>query len=288
MPKQPDRRMSNEPMTMNFDRDTPGKAPAGWRVVNSRTDKPGEPRGIEPRKPGEPDLPGGPGPDRPGAPEEKPSTPQKIGEQPRTDQPDTKAGEKSGWLVTADPTAPSAPNILQLTSPKRQVNGYNLIICEHHTLSDADVTTKLRAETGAANQGGGLAWRIRDAENFYACSYNPMDGKLRAFRVSNGKATEIGSADFKGSGPDASTWYTLGARMNGDAITCSINGQELLNTRDTAIKDAGRIGLWARNDAASSFDDVTVNKALGAPMPDTRDPKPMPKGPDTPKPETPG
>lgn len=292
--RQPDKRMMNEPMTINFDRDTPGKAPAGWKVVNTRTDKPAdksEPRGIEPRKPGEPELPGGPGPDKPGAPEEKPTTPQKPGEQPaapgRTDQPDMKSpdtGDRSGWQVTADPTAPSAPNILQLASPRRQVNGYNLIICERHNMADADLTTKMRAETGAANQGGGLAWRIRDGENFYACSYNPVDGKLRAFRVSNGRSTEIGSADFKGSGPDASTWYTLGARMNGDAITCSINGQELLHTRDTAIKDSGRIGLWARGDAAGSFDDVTVNKSTSMPAPDYQDTKPKtPNTPETPR-----
>jgi hypothetical protein len=282
-------------MNINFDRDPVGKLPSGWKIATpgSRTGEPGR-DGMQPRKPGEPDLPGGPGPDKPGAPEEKPTTPQKPGEMPK--QPDSRLPDGTGrmagaWAVTADPTAPSPPNVLALTGPTTQIAGYNLIECQRHTIKDVDLTAKVRPDAGAQNpgaagmqnQGGGLAWRIRNADNFYACSYNPSDGKLRVFRVSDGRPTELASADFKGSGPGASTWYTIGASMQGDSINCSINGQQLIQTRDSVIKDSGKIGLWAKGDSAASFDDVNVNKTGESTVKPDRDNKPEPKEQDKPK-----
>ena len=93
---------------------------------------------------------------------------------------------------------------------------------------------------------------------FFVSSYQ----KVATFKIVGGQSQELGSANFPGSGPGASTWYTLGARMIGDTITCSINGQELLHATDTTFKDRGHVALWTKADASSSFDDVVI-KSMG-------------------------
>lgn len=225
----------DESGTINFDKDTVGKLPAGWKAAESRAEKaPG--KSDDPAKPGDP----GKEPGRAPAP----------------------GGMlKAIWAVASDPTAPTTPNVLELTGSVQAENGYNICICEKHSMKDVDLTAKLRANTGRQAQGGGLAWRVRNPENFYACAYNPSDGKFQVFKVTDGRTQELGAAEFKGSGPGASTWYTVSAKMTGDTITCSINGQELLHATDATIKDAGHIGVWARGDAGTSFDDVAINKA---------------------------
>lgn len=221
-----------EGTTLNFDKDQAGKLPPGWKVGQSpsKADPAADPAGDPAKEPGKPTDPG-------------------------------KSVLKALWTVSPDPTAPTSPNTLELIGSSQGLNGYNICICEKHSHKDVDLTAKLHGNTGKIEQGGGIAWRVRNAENFYACAYNPADGKFKVFKVIDGRTQELGSADFKGSGPDASTWYTVSARMTGDTISCSINGQELLHTSDSALKDSGHIALWARGDAATSFDDVMIKGA---------------------------
>ncbi len=229
-----------EGATLNFDKDQAGKLPMGWKAGESPTKA----------------LPGG---------------------DPAKDPPKDGGGLRALWTVSPDPTAPSSPNVLEILGSTQGVNGYNICICERHSHKDVDLTARLRGNTGKIEQGGGVAWRVRNADNFYGCAYNPADGKFRVFKVIDGREQELGTADFKGSGPDASTWYTINARMSGDTITCSINGQELLHATDATLKDAGHIGLWARADAATSFDDVMV-KAAGGQKKEKERPDMPPKG----------
>lgn len=222
--------MHEDGTVLNFDKDQAGKLPAGWKAARSpgQTDPAGDPAG-DPAKSKDPIKATG--------------------------------GLKALWTVSPDPTAPSSPNVMEIIGSTQAINGYNICICEKHSHKDVDLTAKLRGNTGKIEQGGGIAWRVRNPENFYACAYNPADGKFKVFKVIDGKAQELGAADFKGSGPDASTWYAVSARMTGDTISCSINGQELLHATDTTLKDAGHIALWTRGDAATSFDDVMIKGA---------------------------
>ncbi len=43
--------------------------------------------------------------------------------------------------------------------------------------------TSLRAHTGKEDQGGGLIWRRRDANNYYIARYNPLERNFRVYYV---------------------------------------------------------------------------------------------------------
>ena len=50
---------------------------------------------------------------------------------------------------------------------------FNMALVEEITYQDLDITVRLKANTGAIDQGGGLIWRARDKDNYYIARYNP-------------------------------------------------------------------------------------------------------------------
>ena len=44
--------------------------------------------------------------------------------------------------------------------------------------------------------------------------------------------------------------------MTGQQIACYLNGKILLQVSDDTIKDPGKVGLWAKADAVTWFDDL--------------------------------
>jgi hypothetical protein len=72
------------------------------------------------------------------------------------------------------------------------------------------------------------------------------------------------NADCQAAG-DA--WHTLRVTMVGAHIQVELDGATLLDTQDSTLPDAGRVGVWTKADASTWFDDLEV----GAPVwPDER------------------
>jgi hypothetical protein len=69
------------------------------------------------------------------------------------------------WVVTPDPTAPSAPNVLQSASGLAKPS-FALCLREGSSLQDGFVEVKFKAVRGKVDQAAGLVWRARDASNY--------------------------------------------------------------------------------------------------------------------------
>jgi hypothetical protein len=48
--------------------------------------------------------------------------------------------------------------------------------------------------------------------------------------------------------------------MKGDAITCSLDGKKYLDAKDDTFTKAGKVGLWTKADARTSFDDFRAKE----------------------------
>jgi hypothetical protein len=53
-------------------------------------------------------------------------------------------------------------------------------------------------------------------------------------------------------------WFTMTIEMNGNKISCSLNGNKMIEATDDTYTKAGRVGLWSKADAQSYFDDLSV------------------------------
>lgn len=177
-------------------------------------------------------------------------------------------GSLAKWHVTADPNAPSPPNVMTLVETKESGGTFNLLINDDTSYKDLDLSVKIKANSGKQDQGGGLIWRVTDQDNYYICRINPLEDNFRVYKVVEGKRTQLESAGVK---LEAGKWYTLRAVMVGDQIACFLDGKKMLEARDDTFKGAGNIGLWTKADAASSFDDLAVTPTEHMPVGDAHE-----------------
>lgn len=168
---------------------------------------------------------------------------------------ETHPGPKLGtWKVAADPTAPSKPNLLTLTTDEPDAT-LNVGLFDKTAYKDLDLRVAVRAIGGKEDQGGGLVWRAKDENNYYICRINPLENNFRVYKVVDGRRHQLQSTEFKA---ETGKWHLVRAVMVGDQVACYVDGKKYLAVKDDTFKDAGLIGLWTKADASSSFDDLAV------------------------------
>jgi len=170
--------------------------------------------------------------------------------------PNTEAGR---WEVRLDESAPSPPSSLALLDARGHSGSeFNLCWDPARSLVDVDVSVAVQANGGVEDQGGGPAWRISDADNYYVARWNPLEDNFRVYSVVAGHRVELDSAEVRA---DPEAWHTIRIRQVGASITCWFDGEELLHATDDELVAPGAVGLWTKADATTSFDDLTVSSA---------------------------
>lgn len=175
---------------------------------------------------------------------------------------DATGGRPADWQVTRDPKAVSRPHVLAIAkindaSPRN----FNLLWSPNVRFRDGSIEVSIRADGGNIDQGGGLIWRARDSNNYYIARYNPLERNLRFYVVQDGARRLL--ADASNLGVGRGEWFVLKVVHHGKSIQSSLNGKTLIETTDATFADAGGIGFWAKADAASVFDNLTVRYAPG-------------------------
>lgn len=163
-------------------------------------------------------------------------------------------GPTATWRIAAEPGAPSPPNALAATN-HRSARSFNLCWTDRVRFRDGEIDVAFRAVSGEEDQGGGPAWRVRDASNYYLCRANPLERNFRVYVVKDGVRKQLASADVEVA---PGQWHTLSVRHRGERIECSFNGRRLLEASDAALPAEGGVGLWTKADAVTSFDDLAV------------------------------
>jgi len=166
------------------------------------------------------------------------------------------------WQVAADPTAPSGPKVLALTESKNYDGTYNLAIAKGTRYDDLEMAVRVKAVAGTEDQGGGPVWRYQDRNNYYIARMNPLEGNMRLYVVHKGKRRQLDHAAVTLS---ADRWYEIKVRMMGRRIECFLDGQPLLQASDDTLPGAGKIALWTKADAVTSFDDLVVWRTPAGP-----------------------
>ena len=155
------------------------------------------------------------------------------------------------WQVVSD-----AGNKVVAQVAKNEGEYFNLLVLDNPAYQNFSLSVKIKAIAGEEDGGGGLVWRYVDNNNYYIARYNPLEKNFRLYRVVNGNRKQLKSVDSNiGSGE----WFTMSIIMNGNKITCTLNGAKLIETTDDTFTKAGRVGLWTKADAQSYFDDLTIS-----------------------------
>jgi hypothetical protein len=134
---------------------------------------------------------------------------------------------------------------------------YNLLVFDKYAYQNFKASVKIKAVSGEEDQGGGLVWRYVDKDNYYIARYNPLENNFRFYKVVNGNRKQLKSVD---SEIKSGEWFTMTVEMNGNNISCSLDGNKMIETSDDTFNSAGQIGFWTKADAVTFFDDLEITK----------------------------
>src|SRR5262245_4857771 len=176
----------------------------------------------------------------------------------------TGQGAKGNWKVVADPSAPSSPNVLAQLSDDATNYRFPLAVVERASYKDVTLSVRFKAISGTRDQGAGLVWRFRDANNYYIVRANALENNVVLYKVQDGKRISLAP---KGT-PEktygvktkvaGNTWHKLGVQVKGSLFTVLFNDQKLFEVEDTTFSEGGKIGLWTKADSVIHFDDFTA------------------------------
>lgn len=178
---------------------------------------------------------------------------------PRWRATQTGKGEGSVWKVVEDKTSPSKKGYVLAQTAEGPGPLFNLcVLIDDSSYKDVEAGVAFKANAGKKDQGGGIVWRYRDADNYYVARFNPLEDNFRVYKVVGGKRTQLGTKEELKA--PAGEWHTLKIRMTGDHIECFLNGKKHLDVKDGEFTTAGLVGLWTKADAQTHFDEFRVKE----------------------------
>ena len=167
----------------------------------------------------------------------------------------TGGGTAEKWIIVADPTAPSKPNVDAQTSTDQTDYRFPLLISDEGSFQDLDLSVRFKAVSGRVDRAGGLVFRLRDPNNYYIVRANALEDNYRLYHVVNGRRSQFAGANFKVTSGE---WHELRVEATGNKITCYYDGAKKIEATDSTFKDAGKVGLWTKADSVTYFDDLNV------------------------------
>jgi hypothetical protein len=162
----------------------------------------------------------------------------------------TGRGQQGEWTVTPDRTSSTGQTIEQ-TSTDRTDYRFPLAITEGPSAANVDVEVHFKAVAGKTDQAGGIAVRLRDADNYYVARANALENNVRFYRVVAGRREQLDGANLRVS---PNEWHTLGLRAEGQRFTVSFDGRKLFSATDKTFAEAGSVALWTKSDSVTRFD----------------------------------
>jgi hypothetical protein len=173
----------------------------------------------------------------------------------------TGSGANGEWVVKADLTAPSPPNVLAQMSADDTGYRFPLAINDEGSFQDLEVSARFKPVSGGGDQAAGLFWRLKDANNYYIVRANALEDNVVLYKVENGERPDLplegqGRTYGKKVKVPSGQWGTLGVTAQGKQFTVYFNGEKLYEVEDETFKDAGKVGLWTKADSVTYFDDL--------------------------------
>jgi hypothetical protein len=117
--------------------------------------------------------------------------------------------------------------------------GPQLAVIEGTSFANVTVSARLRFAEGAGSAG--LAWRYRDADNYYLVALDLRAQDVRIYRVVGGNRTRLEDEDDLEL--DAGSWHALKVEHQGMRMRVWINGVPVANARDRTPQEPGAIAL---------------------------------------------
>jgi hypothetical protein len=154
------------------------------------------------------------------------------------------------WLVQANPTAPSKPNVLMQSGQ----GTFPWCVKKDVSISDGFVEVKFKSISGREDQAGGLVWRWKDGDNYYVARANALEDNVSLYHTTGGRRITIKYVDAP---VPPNQWHTLRVEFGGKQIKVLLDGKVYVDLQDSHISGPGAVGVWTKADSVTAFDDFS-------------------------------
>ena len=131
---------------------------------------------------------------------------------------------------------------------------FPLAIARTDAVGEATLRVRIRPVAGRIDRAGGIAFAIRDPDNYLVLRLNARENNVMLFEFRNGRRQALATAERK---LITGLWYDLQVDVRHDRIIGSLDGEAVL-TVATDKTPGGFIGLWTKADSTTWFDDLTM------------------------------
>lgn len=163
-------------------------------------------------------------------------------------------GKVGKWVVKAEKDAPSGKNVLAQVDADD--TDYRFPIAyTGPALKDLKLSVKCKQVSGKVDQGCGLIFRVKDADNYYVARANALEDNVRLYHVVKGNRVQFAGWSGKVKG---GVWHDLAVDAVGDHFTVWFDGKQVIDAHDKTFADAGKFGVWTKADSVIYFDDLVA------------------------------
>lgn len=156
--------------------------------------------------------------------------------------------------VTSKAAVPKQ-NVLAQVSRDATDARHPLLIMEEGDYDDFTLTTRFKLVAGVVEQMAGVAFRIKDENNYYYVRASGLYNTIALVPVLNGvllapKRVEVPI--------EKGVWHELKIKAAGNQFTVWFNGRQVIDAQGELF-GAGKIGFWTKSDSVSYFADTHLD-----------------------------
>ncbi|HKF42318.1 MAG TPA: family 16 glycoside hydrolase [Thermoanaerobaculia bacterium] len=166
----------------------------------------------------------------------------------------TGQGAEGKWVVRDDREKPGNRVLIQESADQTDYR-FPLAVVKEGSWKDVTLSVRARPVSGEVDQGFGMVWRYKDANNYYITRCNADEDNCTIYHTVSGRRRPFQNKTIKVT---KNTWHTLKLEAAGNHFVVWFDGTKVLDASDETFKDAGRVGLWTKADSVIQFDDFTI------------------------------
>ncbi len=167
----------------------------------------------------------------------------------------TGKGAEGQWVVRAENDAPSKPNVLAQVSTDDTDYRFPVAFTGPE-MKDLRLSVKCKPVSGKVDQGCGLVFRLKDADNYYVVRANALEDNVRLYHVVKGNRRQFAGWNGKVA---SGVWHDLAVEAQGEHLQVFFDNKKIIDAKDKTFPDAGKVGLWTKADSVIYFDNLTTS-----------------------------
>ena len=166
----------------------------------------------------------------------------------------TGQGAEGKWVVRAEKDSPNDHVLVQESADATDYR-FPLAVVKEGSYKDVSLSVRAKPISGEVDQGFGIVWRYKDANNYYITRCNADEDNCTIYHTVAGSRRAFQNKPIKVA---KNSWHTLKVDAAGNHFVVWFDGKKVLDAIDDTFKDTGKVGLWTKADSVIQFDDLTI------------------------------